>query len=282
MSKLKQYTKEELEKVKRVQLEILQEIIRLCNKYSLKWFTVAGTTIGAVRHNGFIPWDDDIDIGMLREDYDKFLEIAPKELAKGYVLAHYSVDKKVPHYFAKVRKDNTLFVEESSRKIKMHHGIFVDIFPHDKVPEDIYEARRHVKKMVRYNQLYINKSTTIPFNKANKYKYCINSCIKKIIKIFICGFSKEYFYTKLDKFVKKYNDTETEMVAPSGFAEFIAKKSDIFPTIKMKFEDIEVEVPNNYDAILKQTYGNYMELPPIEKRFNHAPIVLKFEEKTEK
>ena len=282
MSKLKRYTTEELERLKKIQIEILKEIIRICEKHSLKWFTVGGTTLGAVRHAGFIPWDDDIDIGMLREDYDKFLAIAPKELLNGFVLAHYSVDKKVPHYFAKVRKDNTLFVEESSRKIRMHHGIFVDIFPHDRVPENEDKAKRHLKKMLRYNRLYINKSTTIPFNKANKFKYFINSCIKKAVKIFTCGFSKEYFYNKLDKFVKKYNNADTEMISQSGFAQFIAKESDIFPTIKMKFEDIEVQVPNNYDTILKQTYGNYMELPPIEKRFNHAPKQLKIEEEAEK
>lgn len=281
MSKVLNYKDEDLSRLHEIQIKILIEIIRICDKYSIKWFSVGGTTLGAVRHKGFIPWDDDIDIGMLREDYEKFLEVAPKELKEGYTLAHYKIDKNVPHYFAKVRKDNTLFVEESSKKIKMHHGIFVDIFPHDKVPVDTGKSIKHRKKMLFFNRLFINKTTTIPFNKSSKLKLFINRCIKIIVKLFIGGLKKEYFYNKLDKFVKKYNSSDSNMISQSGYNQFAVKYEDILPTRAMKFENIEIQVPNNYDEILKQTYGNYMELPPIDKRVNHAPLILKFEEELE-
>ena len=130
------YTKEQLEKIHSTEVEILSEIIRVCSENDIPWFTVGGTTLGAVRHNGFIPWDDDIDIGMLREDYDKFLALAPSCLKEGYILQHFTVDKRTPTYFAKVRKDGTEFIEYSNHSLPIHHGVFVDIMPYDRIPED--------------------------------------------------------------------------------------------------------------------------------------------------
>ena len=199
MEKLLEYKNDDLNKLHKVQIEILEEIIRVCDKFSIKWFAAYGTLIGAIRHSGYIPWDDDIDIGMPREDYDKFLRVAPVELNNGFTLSHYTVDKKVPHYFAKVRKDNTLFVEESSKKIEMHHGIFVDIFPYDKVLGEGKKAKKHVSRIFYLNKLFINKSTTIPSDRSNKLLYLVKKSLKIVLRVLTCGFSKKYYYEKLDK-----------------------------------------------------------------------------------
>ena len=270
----------ELRQLQAVEIQILEEIIRICNKHNLRWFVVYGTALGTVRHQGFIPWDDDIDIGMLREDYDKFVKVASNELSKGFSMCHYSVDEKVAHYFVKIRKDDTLFVEESSRRIRSHQGIFVDVFSFDNVPDDKDEKRKHIHKMWKYNKLFVNKSIAKPCdNGTGVLKYFFKNCIKKITKLATLAFSKKYFYKKLDNVVQKYKFADCKSVIQSVTSDLTElDKDDIFPTVKMKFENIYVEVPRNYDKILKGNYGNYMELPPENKRINHAPIKLAFTE----
>lgn len=105
------YYGEELKKVQECELEILAEVIKVCNENSIEYFVIGGTALGAVRHSGFIPWDDDIDIGMTRDDYERFLKIAPSKLKSDLFLQYYVTEPNSPTYFAKVRKNNTQFVE---------------------------------------------------------------------------------------------------------------------------------------------------------------------------
>lgn len=102
------YNLEDLKRVQRIELEILEEVIRVCNENNINYFLEAGTLLGAMRHSGFIPWDDDIDIGMLRSDYDKFMEIAPNKLTNGFTLQHFSNDKKTK---LSIRKNNSITLE---------------------------------------------------------------------------------------------------------------------------------------------------------------------------
>ena len=122
----------ELRKLQLTEIEVLDEIVRICKKHKLQYFLLAGTCLGAVRHSGFIPWDDDIDIGMPREDYEKFLNIALDELDEKYFLQYYKTDENYYLGFAKVRKNNTSFITKGFEKKKGHQGFFVDIFPRNK------------------------------------------------------------------------------------------------------------------------------------------------------
>lgn len=278
MIKQLKYEESDLKKLHEIQIEILKEIIRICDKYDLKWFVTYGTLLGTVRHHGFIPWDDDIDIGLLREDYDKFFHIAQKELKEGFYLSHYLIDDKVPHYFMKIRKDNTLFVEGSVSHINMHHGIFIDIFPYDSVPKDKIKRKKFAKKVIALNKLFITKSTTKGCDNSSKIKYFINSFAKKILRCLIFGISKKQLYDKLDKLAHRYSLLDTNLLVHTDSIDTpLIYIDDIFPTVKMRFEDIEVEVPNAYDKILASCYGDYMKLPAEEKRINHAPKELCFD-----
>lgn len=133
---MKKYTKEELISLQTELYDILNEIIRICNKFEIPYFAIGGTAIGALYDQAILPWDDDIDIGMTRENYNRFLEIAPKELGSNYFLSWQGTDPHSPYYFAKVKKNNTLFVEELFKNVPMHQGIFVDIFPFDRIPDN--------------------------------------------------------------------------------------------------------------------------------------------------
>ncbi len=136
VSMVKQYTPEELTQLHQVLYEILEEIVRICDKHNIPYFVIGGTAIGALSEKAILPWDDDIDIGMKREDYNKFLQIASQELREPYFLSWIHTDPHSPYYFAKVKKNNTLFVEEMFKDVPMHQGIFVDIFPFDRIPNN--------------------------------------------------------------------------------------------------------------------------------------------------
>lgn len=112
---------------------MLSEINRICDKYHIKYFAMGGSAIGAIYDRGILPWDDDIDIGMTRKDYNKFLEVAPNELNKDYFLSWYESDSHTPFFYAKLKKNDTLFIEEQYKDVPMHQGIFIDIFPYDAV-----------------------------------------------------------------------------------------------------------------------------------------------------
>ena len=116
--------------------DILGETIRVCQKHDIPYFVIGGTAIGALYDQGILPWDDDIDIGMTRENYNKFLKVAPGELGPSYFLSWIETDPHTPYYYAKVKKNNTLFVEEMFKNVPMHPGIFVDIFPFDRIPDN--------------------------------------------------------------------------------------------------------------------------------------------------
>lgn len=268
------YKPEELKRLQEVELDILIEIIRVCNENKITYFTVGGTTLGAIRHNGFIPWDDDIDIGMMRDDYERFLRIAPEKLREGYTLQSFYTEPSMPTYFAKVRKDGTLFVEEYAKDIDMHQGIYVDIMPYDKIPEDDRKRKKYRARIKLWNQLYIAKTiktTSVPHAK-NK---TIKNTFRRLIHYIVSPISKKQWYEKLDQEMRKYNNTDSGLVSSRGLSIFECKIKDILPPVQHSFSGITVMIPNNYDKVLRVQYGDYMKLPPENKRYSHAPVKLK-------
>lgn len=267
------YSSEQLKKLQKVEVEIVSEVIRICNKFNLDYFTVGGTTLGAIRHNGFIPWDDDIDIGLIRTDYDKFIKVAPNELRKEFVLQHYETEKATPTYHAKVMKKGTIFLEGYARNIDIEHGIFVDIMPFDKVPDDELLLSKYRKKVKLWHQLFIAKSTCKTSITNGKKKY-IYTFIRTLLHIVSLPVSKEKIYRKLQSEITKFDNYETDYLSSRGLAVFECNKKDLFPTVDHTFETIVVKIPNNADLILKKQYGDYMKLPPEDKRIGHAPYKL--------
>ena len=268
------YSNEDLINVQKTELIILKEIIRICEKYNISYFTVGGTTLGAVRHNGFIPWDDDIDIGMMRDDYDRFISLAQVELREGFSFCHFSTEYNTPPYFAKVRKDGTLFVEAGTEKIKMNHGIFVDIMPYDKIPTKEVDRKKYRKKVKIWNQLYIAKSLKSADYSLTKYKK-LYTLIRTLLHFLLLPVPKVYLYKKLDKTLKMFNDTNSNMVSSRGLKVFECEISDLIPPKPHLFENMEVLLPHNSDKVLRTQYGDYMKLPPEDMRYSHAPVALK-------
>lgn len=270
------YKPEDLKRVQETALEILQEIVRVCDENHISYFTYAGTTLGLMRHQGFIPWDDDIDLGMMRCDFNRFLEIAPKAFKKGYFLQHYTTEPNTPTYHAKVRKDGTLFVEDYCKDIDMHKGIFVDIMPFDFAPDDKQERSKYAKKVLRARSVFVSKCTSKVTAEKNKYKRFIKRIIRSLLHICLIPISKDYLFNRLDKVLQTYDNKPTKMIGTRGIMVDFYKYEDVFPLVKRKFETIEVSSPKNAEAVLTAGFGNWRELPSEEKRYMHAPIKLSF------
>lgn len=260
-----------MNKLKEKELELLKYFIDICDKYDLMYYMVEGSCIGAVRHKGFIPWDDDIDVGMPRDDYEKFLKIAQKDLPKHIFVQSHKTDKNYPMNFAKLRNSNTTFIEKSIQDLDINHGIYMDIFPLDGFTKNkFFKYIFIIKKLLlsyRISYLYYR-------NPNAKKKYTIKFFIKRIIKLIsrIIYPRIETAINKRDKLFKKYSIGNSELIAnhnsPWEQREIVAK--DFFGDgVLGEFEGLCVRLPQDYHSYLSSVYGDYMKLPPEEKRYGH-------------
>ena len=149
------YSADELDMIQKLELKILKEIIRICKKENIEYFLIGGSALGAIRHEGFIPWDDDIDVGMTRENYDNFLKVAEQYLGEEFYLQSPSFDRQSPYSYSKLMLKGTLFLEYAQRNLKTQSGIYVDIFPFDEVPDNESENERQFKAVQFYKKLYV-------------------------------------------------------------------------------------------------------------------------------
>ena len=260
-------------KLQQTELDILKNIDMVCKKNNIRYFVMYGTLLGTVRHKGFIPWDDDIDIGMPREDFEKFIKIANDELNDKYKLDYFNTNKKYCLPFAKVRNINTSFNEELFAEYDGNKGIYVDVFPFDYVKHDHYTRIIKLKLKIAnvLEGVVLYKTLKLPSSKKIKLlsKFLSNRFAGSLIKLVQHG-------------SKKYNNLVIYSIGGVEYSQ-IYKKDSIFPLQKMTFCNFEVNVPNNCDDILTIRYGSdYMVPPPISKRIMHHPTLIKFEDGEEK
>jgi lipopolysaccharide cholinephosphotransferase len=249
---------------------MLDAFAALCEKHNLAYFLEGGTLLGAVRHKGFIPWDDDIDIGMLRKDYDKFLKICKKQLNPQYCLQSIETDKYRRHTYAKLHKNGTLFLEDKHYYKRDHKGIFIDIFIFDFIIKN--------KTINTLQSRLLDKLHNIMALKQNEVvlKNNLYVIIKKIVVFFI-----PYKIIQILKRIVMMTWLKTGKYVTSWFTVYgfdkITNPIDvILPLTTLEFEGKKYPVPGNYDQYLRQLYGDYMCLPPIEKRIGHNPLEIKF------
>lgn len=252
-----------------VELDILKEFIDICKNLNLRYFLAGGSVLGTVRHNGFIPWDDDIDVIMPRKDYETFLEKGQDLMQKKYFLQTYKTDPEYTMGYAKIRNSETTFIEATVQKQNINHGVFIDIFPLDG-----YNPNRRIKNAINkiqyklYN-IHIDKSYTTNIKRSIKSRI-----INAFTDIIYGNKNIVQLLEKKEKIATKYNYDESEYVCPF-FDPVKAPLSLVFPKnyfgngVVKKFEGIDVVIPQNYDAFLKQHYGDYMKLPPEEERQPH-------------
>ncbi len=274
-------TQETLKKIQEIEFDILQKIDIICRAHNLTYFAIGGSVLGAVRHQGFIPWDDDIDIGMPRKDYEAFLRFAAEELPEGYFLQTFFTEKNSPFYFAKVRKDNTRFVEYYIKDLDVHHGLFVDIFPFDNVPDNDMLKKLHYRLCRIANHLYLSKALTTVCSSRFERKDNYKGFIRKLLHFMLLPVPKSLLFRMLDGCVRMFNNKSCSEISHIVRRRLRVKLDDLYPLIYLPFGETQIPVPNNYDAYLTAQYGDYKNPPADGKRYEHLPYCIEFDSQEE-
>ena len=253
-----------MDDLKKYCLDILLEIDRICKKYSIDYYLYAGTLLGAVRHKGFIPWDDDIDVVMFRKDYNRFLDICNKESkVPRYELQTIETDPYTNNPWAKLHDKNTAFISGFRREEAME-GVNIDIFPIDNAPDNSIIRKVRGILVDKCNYIY-------QFRFAREFDECTLK-MRIFRKIIACipPWDEMKFKRKYDKYIQKYNKKNTKYVvylSNRKYRKKVALREWFEQKEYMEFEGMEFPVPEGWREILISLYGeNYMELPPPEQR----------------
>lgn len=267
-------------KIKLKELEILNYIDKFCKKNDINYFLAYGTLLGCIRHKGFIPWDDDIDIYMVKKDYDKFKKLYVNEENHPYFLQNFETEINTPFNFAKVRVDGTKFISKTHMKLKIHQGIFIDIFPLYKVPKSESERKTYLRKIKFWRQIFISKSISRIDRDIKSCKDILILILRKLLYFLLIPISKKYLFEKLEQAASFYENLDNDK---AYFRSIDGKKTekfayeDIFPVVKKEFEGNYFPVPKNWDKILTDCYGYYMILPPENERRTHRPFIVEID-----
>ena len=256
---------ETIAKIHAVLIVLAKELKRICEKHNLHYFMLSGTLLGAVRHKGFIPWDDDMDFGLIRDDYDKFLEICKTELDdEKFFLQTQETDPGYGKFYTRIVLKNTFlnnYFIINSNQIK---GFFIDIFPYDNVPKSKILQKKQCILLTFANRLVKKKMGYVikPSTKIIKMQL-------KLEKFFSLNFLKKLYKKQQIKYNKKETKYVTCHNGGNGYVRETLQKRWLLETVPMQFEDISLPGLKEYDEYLTYMYGNYMELPPEEKRVTH-------------
>ena len=246
--------------LKAIQIDMLKAFLAICKKHQLRYFLLGGSCLGAVRHQGFIPWDDDIDVSMPRADYERFLTVAGAELPALYFLQTAETEPDYPLNFAKIRHNESTFMESTVANLKIHHGVYMDIFPLDGyVPSKFRELQ-----MKRYKWA-VEKAFSL-----KQWRFGMKKWVVRLATWNLRDYRKAR--DKMNALAQKYSYDRCDIVINHfgawGKKEIIAK--DIFGQGSVgTFEGLEVMLPADPDRYCRQLYGNYMQYPPVEARVPH-------------
>ncbi len=260
----------DIKQIHEIQLDMLKVIDGLANKLNLQYFLTGGSAIGAVRHHGFIPWNDDIDIGLTRKDFEKFVKLMPDYLSKfGLFLEEDRLDPKFEFDFAKVMRADTSILERGREDTNTKDGIFIDVFPFDKMPES---------KVDQNNQKNaLNKINRVITNKVYPERDHVDGS-SKLLK----DWRLTDLYLRRLSIMENYDDQRSlpnvNMSSPYGYGKEVILQSELSDgVVKRVFEGYQFPILKDYDSYLRRLYGNYMKLPPEAKRYQRHILQVSFE-----
>lgn len=275
MKEIKYLTPAEFRKMQLLQLDMIGELDKVCRKHNIKYTICAGTLLGAIRHKGYIPWDDDADITMLREDYEKFKKVANEMNPDICFFQDHSTDPEYLWGYAKLRRTNTIFVRVGQEHIKCQTGVAIDVFPLDDAPltvlgQILQDVECFVLRKILWARVGIRNSIGIE-----------NLIYKVLVKIPV-----SFVYKRVSRYVQTSNNNTPNRVRILLFPAFgklyhnnnplnerySMPKKWFLERAEYEFEGRTFWGIKDYDSFLKYMYNDYMTLPPEEKRLPHAPV----------
>lgn len=267
--KEKEQSDKKLRKLQLTELEILMELDRVCRKHNLRYYIVGGTLIGAARTGGFIPWDDDIDVSMPREDFDKLISLK-EEFSSDFFLQTHKTEKQCYFFYAKLRKNGTYFGEDKFEHTGIHKGIFMDIFPLDFISDKTPIQKLCFKAFSLINAFICSKKKTSEFLYKNmSLPFIVTFRVIQCILPLPLLYGLRSLTAKLTK-VLSNKRLVASLAGFHGYPKEIAPFDLWGDGTDVEFEGKMVRAPKEYKKLLTHMFGDYMQLPPVEERINHT------------
>ncbi len=263
-----------LEEIQGLELDILSKVLKFFDENNISYFTSGGTTLGAVRHHGFIPWDDDIDLYVPRKDYDKLMAISKGILIDGYISIKSPGDKDYIYQYCKACNENTVIYEKNVSDKKYAIGIFIDIFPLDKHYNSKIKNRFLILKTRWYRSLLETASNQINLSKKGSFRWLFKQIVRAIQKPLTKKWTVEKTAAYIDNIGRKMENENTDYLG-----DLVMKGSgndDYYPaeyfkdSVDGEFEGLKIKNPVGYKEYLTEMYGDYMTLPPKEQQIMHG------------
>lgn len=253
-----------MNELQRIEFDLLRQFAAVCEKLNLRYYLVCGSALGAVKYSGFIPWDDDVDVAMPRQDYERFLREAPGYLPEGLFLQNYRTDPAFPQIFTKLRSNGTTYIEKTSAHLPIHHGIYIDIFPLDGYPP----GKRDQYWLEFRKRIFLHMLTTA-YTEPPLLRQKIEYRIKRALGLHKCTAQIAAAYEKM---VSQWPCDGSEVWCNHGNWQGRRDYShrEIFGEgTATCFEGLTVNVPVQADVYLRRKYGDYTQDPPKEEQLGH-------------
>lgn len=260
-----------MNELQQVQLSILQEMDRVCRKNGIRYFLFSGTLLGAVRHKGFIPWDDDIDVVLLRDEYERFVRLPPEEFDPNFFLQTSDSDPEYHNVYAKLRRSDTTYVESYMDHRRINHGVFIDVFPLDGVP-----SNRFLQALFWYPVSVLGYTASLKaFKKEPKPHLIFPFELFKAMSP-MGGASMMRAYGKLMGMFDLRRSDKVGFLTHAGFPlrHVVYERSWFDRTVELEYEGLSMPAPGEHHQVLTQLFGEYMTPPPEEKRVSHHGATL--------
>ena len=275
-----------LRRLQLTELEILKEAVRVCETNGLRYFLMSGTLLGAVRHGGFIPWDDDVDIAMPRRDYEQFLHLCKEQLDPKYYVHCNSTDRFYWLPYAKIRKHNTIFDEVDLAHLDVPKGIYVDVFPLDNANTQASLFQAAQARVVRAIGMIIFYRKGVFFSRdIRRESTSVRTFLKALLKVLVVSVShllSMHALSRLQQRVMSWNRNDDAPCYVSLWSRYRwfqqpIPKDRYLPAAEVGFEGENFSAPRDWDYILTGVYGDYMVLPPEDGRVTHRPVRISFD-----
>lgn len=268
------YTEEQLKRLQQLELIELKVVKNVCDQLNIKFVLYGGTLLGAFKYKGFIAWDDDVDIAMDRESYERFIHEAPKLLPKEFVIQNLYTEPKSPYSYTKLRLKGTRCIEKGNHKLSIEQGIYMDIYPIDDIPDDNALYKKQFFKLQKlFNKIFQRQC----FHHAIKGNSFIINEMRRIFYHFIYKMIPlSVFREWQQKEMTKFNGQGFKRKTCWHYPKLSNYYETYYPLHEVQFEGGAYYAPNDYTKHLRRRYGNIDELPPVEKRLGHQVYILDF------